>query len=146
MNQTTVYILDDEPALLKLLSEVVEQIGLNVQSYSRASSFFKQFPLAMTNSILVLDLQMPEMDGIEVMRRLAAVANHPALSLVSGHDVRVLHAAEKLGRAQNLKILASLSKPLALDQFRQLLKRYALTDDAEHKGNDRLVEYDLGAD
>ncbi len=145
MTQSTIHIIDDEPALLELLSEVVEQLGLEVQCYSRASSFFNQ-PALMADSILVLDLQMPEMDGIEVMRRLAAMDLPPALILVSGHDIRVLHAAEKLGRAQKLEILASLSKPLSLETLRQLLKQHAFKEGVEQSSDEGVIKQTLGAD
>jgi len=125
MTQLTVHIIDDEPALLVLLSEVVQLAGLHAKSYSRASLFFEQATQCKTESILVLDLNMPEMDGIEVMRRLAKIPFPPALILISGHDIGVLHAAEKLGLAQNLKILASLSKPLPLDKLQKLLEQHA---------------------
>ena len=129
MTAPTVFLIDDEPALLKLLSEVVQQVGLNAQSYSRASDFFKQTSSpCQAGSILVLDLQMPEMDGVEVMRRLAKMPFPPALILISGHDISVLLAAEKLGRAQNLNILASLGKPLPLEKLKHLLKQHATGD------------------
>jgi len=67
---------------------------------------------------------MPGMDGIEVMRRLTAMTNPPALLLISGHDVGVLHAAEKLGRVHKLNIIASLNKPLRLSVFQQILQSY----------------------
>ena len=124
MTQTTVYLIDDEPALLKLLADVVEQSGLTAQSYTRASHFFDQVPLFKDGSILVLDLHIPEMDGIEVMRRLAQMENPPSLLLISGHDIGVLNSAEKLGQAHSLEIIASLSKPVAIREFQRLLEQH----------------------
>ncbi len=121
MNPTTVYLIDDEPELVELLYDVVELAGLNPQSFTRGSTFFEQVDVFSTGSILVLDLHMPEMDGIEVMRRLAKMDNPPSLILISGTDTGVLHAAEKLGRAHNLEIIASLNKPIPIDRFQQLL-------------------------
>ncbi|MCP3671904.1 MAG: EAL domain-containing protein [Gammaproteobacteria bacterium] len=124
----TVYLIDDEPELLELLSDVVELTGLSAQGYTRASMFFEQVPTFEPDSILVLDLHMPEMDGIEVMRRLAQMNNPPALILISGHDTGVLHSAEKLGQAHNLKIIASLGKPVTIGHFRQLLDQHTQSD------------------
>ncbi len=124
MTQTTVYLIDDESELVELLSDAVELAGLNARGYTRASRFFEQTTLFEPDSILVLDLHMPEMDGIEVMRRLARMDDPPALILISGHDAGVLHAAEKLGRAHNLEILASLGKPVSINRFQQLLARH----------------------
>ncbi len=140
VNKTaTVYLIDDEPELLELLSDVVELAGLNARGYTRASMFFEQVTTFEPNSILVLDLHMPEMDGIEVMRRLAQMKNPPALILISGHDIGVLYAAEKLGRAQNLKIIASLGKPVTIGHFRQLLDQHTQGDGQTQRNDHQSV-------
>ncbi len=123
MNKTTVYLIDDEAEMLKLLSDVVELVDMIPQSYTHASYFFEQIEVFTKDSVLVLDLNMPEMDGIEVMRSLATMKNPPVLILISGTDTSVLHAAEKLGLAYDLKILATLSKPIIIDKFRELLEQ-----------------------
>ncbi len=82
---------------------------------------------------------MPEMDGIEVMRRLAQMKNPPALILISGHDIGVLYAAEKLGRAQNLKIIASLGKPVTIGHFRQLLDQHTQGDGQTQRNDHQSV-------
>ncbi|MEH6825985.1 MAG: EAL domain-containing response regulator [Motiliproteus sp.] len=130
MHKSTVYLIDDEPDMVELLTDVVELAGLTAQGYTRASQFFKQVTAFETGSILVLDLHMPEMDGIEVMRRLAQMDNPPSLILISGHDTGVLHAAEKLARGRSLEIVASLSKPISLAVFQGLLEQHSVTCNA----------------
>ncbi len=122
--QSTVYLIDDEAEMVELLTDVVEMIGLKVHGFTRASQFFEEVKTFASGSILMLDLNMPEMDGIEVMRRLAGMDNPPALILVSGHDAGVLHSAEKLSEAHRLTLIASLSKPLSMDKLLQLLIQY----------------------
>lgn len=124
MNPKTVYLLDDEEALVDLHSEVVELAGLKAQAFTRANQFFEQVKEFEDDSILVLDLHMPEMDGIEVMRRLAQIPNPPSLILISGSDAGVLSSAEKLCRAHGLEILASMRKPVSLDYFKALLEQH----------------------
>ncbi len=124
MTLKTVYLLDDEPEFLTLLTEVIEQVGLAVKRYSKAIDLFENVSLFETDAILVLDLHLPEIDGIEVMRYLASIKNPPAIILTSGHDIGILHAAEKLGHAQQLEILATLDKPISLDEFRLVLLQY----------------------
>jgi len=126
MSQATVYLVDDEPDLLEILSNVVCLAGLKPIKFTRASQFFSEVTEFEPGSILVLDLNMPEMDGVEVMRRLALQNLSPALILMSGHDSGVLHSAEKLGRAHNLELIASLSKPVPLDDFQRLLEQQRL--------------------
>lgn len=127
MAPKTVYLLDDEKALVDLHSEIVEMAGLLPKSFTRASEFFEQVKEFENDSILVLDLHMPEIDGIEVMRRLAKNPNPPSLMLISGRDPGVLSSAEKLCRAHGLEILASMSKPVSLDYFKALLEQHVPT-------------------
>jgi EAL domain-containing protein (putative c-di-GMP-specific phosphodiesterase class I)/FixJ family two-component response regulator len=121
VNQRTVYLIDDEKEMLDMLSDVIKITGLTVQSYSHAGHFFEQVKTFEHDSILVLDLNMPDIDGIEVIRRLSTMSAPPALILMSGHDSGVLHAAEKLGRAQGLEIIAYIGKPIDLKKFKKLL-------------------------
>lgn len=121
MKQRTVYLIDDEEQMLEMLCDVIEMTGLIGKAYSRASHFFDQVKVFEKDSILVLDLNMPDMDGIEVIRRLSTMTSPPALILMSGHDTGVLHAAEKLGRARSLDILAYIGKPIEVEAFKQLL-------------------------
>ncbi len=124
MSQATVYILDDELALVELHCEIAEMAGFEATGFTRASEFFAQVTRFTPGSILLLDLLMPEMDGIEVMRRLAQIPNPPAIILMSGHDVGILNSAEKLCRAHGFDVLASLSKPVSLQQLKSILQRY----------------------
>jgi len=144
MNQKTIYLLDDEPDLVELLSDVVDMVGLHPEAYTRAEDLFGHVEVFDDNSVLILDLHMPGMDGIEVMRRLARLENSPALILISGMDSGLLHSAEKLGRAHNLEIIASMSKPLPIDHFEQLLK--SLVEDNIKSKQYGLQKQDLNLD
>lgn len=124
MTKSTIYLLDDEAALVALETEMAELAGFSVQGYTRASDFFADVIVPEPGSLMVLDLQMPEMDGIEVMRRLAKTPSPPALILVSGHDVSVLASAEKLCRAHGLEVIASLSKPVSYKYLLQLFEQH----------------------
>ena len=123
----TIYLIDDEPGQLDLLCEIVALTELKSRKFTQAGRFFEEVTVFEPNSILVLDLNMPGMDGIEVMRRLSTIDSPPALILVSGHDISVLHAAEKLGYAHNLEIIATLSKPISLKYFHRLLLTHLTT-------------------
>jgi len=125
LKQAVAYILDDEEGLVELHCEVARLSGFQARGFTRASEFFSQITRFQPGSVLVLDLLMPEMDGIEVMRRLAEIPNPPAIILMSGHDVGVLHSAEKLCRAHGFEVLASFSKPVDLRRMKRLLESHA---------------------
>jgi|LGVC01.1.fsa_nt_gb EAL domain-containing protein (putative c-di-GMP-specific phosphodiesterase class I) len=140
MTKPTIYLLDDEEALVELHSEIAELAGFNAQGYTRALQFFEQVVDFETGSVMVLDLHMPEMDGIEVMRRLAQMPNTPALILISGHDAGVLRSAEKLCRAHGLEVIGSFRKPMSLDTLLQLFEQHIPDDNRQKQNNSHLVE------
>jgi EAL domain-containing protein (putative c-di-GMP-specific phosphodiesterase class I)/CheY-like chemotaxis protein len=120
-----IYLLDDEPEILELLSEHARLSGFLAHGFCLAEELFSRAHRLCEGALLVLDLHMPGVDGIEVMRRLAELQSAPALILISGQDQSVLHAAKKLGEAQGLRIIGSLSKPLDLPQFQLALREFA---------------------
>ncbi|MCW8888266.1 MAG: EAL domain-containing response regulator [Gammaproteobacteria bacterium] len=108
-----VYIIDDDSQIVEILTQFVGMLGFEVASYTSAVKFFVDYPEDEHNITIMLDLNMPEMDGIEVIRQLAERGSHASLLLISGYDTSVLHSAEKLAHAHNLKIISSLTKPIS---------------------------------
>ncbi len=113
------YILDDDEQYAALLAEVASNIGWEVMAAQNPVSFLQNNILP--GSVLVLDLNMPEMDGIEVIRALAEKKINLLLILVSGFDARVLHSAQQLAEAHHFKVLASLTKPMSIQEFAETL-------------------------
>lgn len=117
----TVYVLDDDVPFAKLLCELAIQAGW--------SAISEHDPVAFLNSdlsvveVLVLDLNMPGIDGIEVIRSIADKEHDITLVLVSGFDARVLHSAQQLAEAHNLRVAASLTKPVPINEFRKILQQ-----------------------
>src|SRR5260370_21077709 len=109
-NRTKVLIVDDEPFALKLLSLQLKQLGFDeVFSCARALEALAMIENEEESIDLVLsDLQMPEMDGIEFVRQLARARYEGNLMLVSGENARLLKSAERLASAQGLRVLGSL--------------------------------------
>jgi EAL domain-containing protein (putative c-di-GMP-specific phosphodiesterase class I)/CheY-like chemotaxis protein len=65
--------------------------------------------------VILLDLNMPEMDGVEFIRRLVEHDYLGSLILVSGEDERVLQMAEKLVKAHRITVLGHLNKPFTAE-------------------------------
>ena len=119
MTIPTLYILDDDEQYAHLLAELATNAGW-VAKAEQDPLIFLENDLSKVK-VLVLDLNMPEMDGIEVIRLIAERKFNVTLILISGFDARVLHSAQQLAEAHNLKVAASLTKPVPNNEFLKVL-------------------------
>lgn len=117
---TKIYIVDDDVQIAELLMATVESIGLNSQYFTSAEAFLQLSVDAA--DIILLDLNMPDIDGIEVIRMLGKNECQAQLVLISGHDKGILHSAEQLAQAHLLKVAASFTKPFKMEEFRTFIK------------------------
>lgn len=126
---STVYIIDDEEQSANLLRRFVEMIGFDAIIYTSAREFFRENNSFLEDSIIMLDLIMPDMDGIEVMRKLSSIDNTLPLILMSGYDSGILHSAEQLAKAHSLDIIASLTKPIQMGKLHEIILDYSKNKD-----------------
>lgn len=115
MTCPTIHILDDDKQYANLLADLAINEGWNSITEYDPITFFESDISHV--KFLVLDLHMPGMDGIEVIRSIAKKKYDITLILVSGFDARVLHSAQQLAEAHKLKVAASLTKPVPVNDF-----------------------------
>lgn len=124
-----IYLIDDEPFALRLVSHQLRRLGFDdvqVQQHPRDALAFLE---AEHGSIemLLLDLQMPEIDGIEFVRHLARLGYAGALILISGEDERIVQTARRLAEAHRLDVRGALHKPVTPDSLKALFGAAAPT-------------------
>lgn len=118
--QRRAVILDDDEFFADMLKTVTESVGYDTQIFIDSYSFVNH--RYSEDDLIIMDLSLPGMDGIEVLRVLKEKAVLASIVLVSGQDRSVLKAAEDLARAQSLNHIATLSKPLKVSQLREILQ------------------------
>ena len=118
-----ILLIDDEPFVLKLLAHQLANLGFTeVTCHERAHDALAALESDAEYANLVFcDLQMPEMDGVELVRHLARIEYGGGLVLVSGEDERILKTAKDLAKAHQLNVLGALHKPVAPEQLRRML-------------------------
>jgi EAL domain-containing protein (putative c-di-GMP-specific phosphodiesterase class I) len=130
MGQHTIKILvlDDEPFMHQLLARMLANLG-----YAPIFACDKgHIALELIDSsdespnLILLDINMPEMDGLEFVRRLVERRYTGSLILVSGEDERMQQAAEKLARTHGIAVLGHLHKPATPEGLAGLIGKWTL--------------------
>jgi EAL domain-containing protein (putative c-di-GMP-specific phosphodiesterase class I) len=128
MNKLTpeILVLDDDPFTLKLLARILANLGYNsVTLCESGHAALKHIDNpADRPDMILLDLNMPKMDGIEFVYQLAERHYTGSIILFSGEDEHLLQATEKLILMHGIKIPGSLRKPVSPEKLGALLDKW----------------------
>jgi EAL domain-containing protein (putative c-di-GMP-specific phosphodiesterase class I) len=123
-------VVDDEEFMLDFLCMAIEKSGVGnvISATSGVEALDQVEDRQQMFDIIVCDLQMPGMDGIEVIRQLANDGFSGGIILVSGKDKRVLKTAENMAEVRGLKVIGSLCKPMPVHEIISLMNKYAMAE------------------
>jgi FixJ family two-component response regulator len=122
----TVYLVDDDPDLLKAIARLLESAGLNVATFASARLFLDNYDRKVPGC-LVLDLAMPGINGLELQRALEQQASPlPIIFLTGRGDIATSVQAMKHGATDFLTkpvddttLIAAIQEALASDLRRR---------------------------
>jgi FixJ family two-component response regulator len=104
-----VFVVDDDVSVRRSLEALIESAGWRTQTFARAQEFLS-CPRLHAPSCLVLDVSLPDLNGLELQKRLGVDPIHMPIIFISGYaDVAMTVQAMKAGAVE------FLTKPLATD-------------------------------
>jgi EAL domain-containing protein (putative c-di-GMP-specific phosphodiesterase class I)/FixJ family two-component response regulator len=120
MAKRSILILDDDAAVGQTIQWLAESLGFEAEFVIRPEEFFLRLE-QKSPEIITIDLVMPELDGVEIMRLLAERKTRAKIVISSGMGSRVLEAAQRSALEHGLSILGVISKPISREALRLLV-------------------------
>lgn len=120
-------IVDDNPSVGTTVARVARRCGYDTIVTDDAGDFLARAE-TWKPTLVIIDLVMPDVDGIELIRHLGKRKSPARVMLISGFDARVLEVAQQLGEAYGLAMMSSLRKPFRADELAGMLRALASAD------------------
>lgn len=118
-NKLRMLVVDDEPDICDFISFAGQNAGYDVTTTSDSEQVASLY--SAKTDVIVLDLSMPQMDGIELLRFFSNEQCNAAIILISGLDAGVLGSAHTLALGQGLNIIGTIQKPIKLGDLEKFL-------------------------
>jgi DNA-binding NtrC family response regulator len=112
-----ILIVDDNKAICDYMQTLLEKDGFSVKTMSDPTTVEEEVRQGSYH-VIILDLMMPKLDGIEVLRRIRAIDSDVAVVIFTAHpNLDTAVASMKLDAVDYIK------KPFNVDEFREVLAR-----------------------
>ena len=118
-----ILVIDDEVDVGEFVSAAAQNMGFDCTATTDAKTFLDA--LTPDTTLILLDLLMPEMDGVELLRLLGEQKCKAGIVLMSGVGKRILETAEQLAQVLGLSIVGHLQKPFRLAELEEVLTTQA---------------------
>ncbi len=147
-NAPSVLLIDDDQLILDIEQTMLNKLG--VKQITTATN--GHLALELINQatepfdLILCDLLMPEMDGVEFLRHIGENKYCGAIALVSGVDERVLNTAMKLASYHRLNVLGVLNKPLDPGAIETMLGRLSSEPAGKQSSQGKYVPPKISAD
>jgi EAL domain-containing protein (putative c-di-GMP-specific phosphodiesterase class I) len=112
--------IDDEPIMLRLVELLAAQSGIESRTTTNPDEFLSLARDWPPDFVLV-DLQMPNLDGLEVLRALAELRTKASVILMSAFEPKVLQVVRSIGESFGLTMGETLQKPITATNFARSL-------------------------
>ncbi|CAB4592517.1 unannotated protein [freshwater metagenome] len=118
-----VLVIDDEEAICELIVAVAESAGFEATSASLPRDI--EDAIGGRFDLVVLDLSLGEIDGIEIMSKLGATHRGMPVILVSGADQTLLDTAGRIAEMHKLRVIGTFAKPFSLDVLKTTMMEWS---------------------
>ena len=118
MSKLKIMIVDDEVDICNLFRDALQVAGYNVRAFTNPTEAFEDFRLHNEEyGVIITDIRMPEMSGIELIKRVNQINKNVKVFLMTAFELK----NEEL---QELRMNEFLNKPIYTQRLVEMVKRY----------------------
>jgi DNA-binding response OmpR family regulator len=114
-------VIDDEQSICEFIRRVAEPQGFEVVTAITHDQFRTAYD-AFKPSAILLDLMMPNVDGVALLEKLAKQGCAAKLLIMSGYHPELLNNSRKLGAGYDLDVRGTLNKPFGVAELQSALR------------------------
>jgi two-component system, LuxR family, response regulator FixJ len=126
----TVFIVDDDQAILESMRMLIETVGMTVQTFSNSQEFLESYDPDVAGCV-VLDIRMPGMSGLELQAKMQTLKMDIPIVIITGHgDIPMAVQAIKAGAVEFIEkpfrdqlLLDAINKAIKKDSKQRGIKR-----------------------
>jgi FixJ family two-component response regulator len=127
VTKNLISVVDDDEAIRRTTTFLIESFGFRAASFESAESFLKSVELHDTSCLLV-DVQMPGINGLELQAELAAAGSGIPIIFITAYDSRDMRR-----QAMQAGAVAFLAKPFNDEQLLQTVRTALMAHDSIRK-------------
>lgn len=122
-SKLSVLLVDDDPFFHMIVREMLDilQVADLTVAHNGKEALQVLSHRATPPDVMICDVFMPDMDGLEILDKLSDIRFGGRILMVSGGDASMLNLSQFLGKRYGLNIVASVVKPLTLEQLADAL-------------------------
>lgn len=125
----TVYLIDDDNSMRDSLARMLRDVGYAIQEFESATSFL-QNSLPVAPAVIILDMQMPDVSGLDLMERLEKLGRKTPIVFLSGQS-----HPQQIVKGLKRGALDFLFKPFNIDELLQAIDQALDYDQKQLKRN-----------
>ncbi|HPI04002.1 MAG: DNA-binding response regulator MtrA [Candidatus Aerophobetes bacterium ADurb.Bin490] len=116
MNNKLIFIVDDEPAICRLMRILLEDTGYDIKEFHNGAELMEELLHSALPELVLLDIMLPGMNGYDICR---FIKNDPALKQIKVLLFSALSENEMKGKAETSGADAYFSKNIELEYLRE---------------------------
>ena len=113
-------VVDDQDSIIKIVSKIAGELGYEVRTVTDPAAAFEVF-VEFKPDVLIIDLVMPEIDGIDVLHAILAAGTAAQIIIMSGFGKSYLRLGKSVAAFHNHSHITTLAKPFRRADLTALL-------------------------